>query len=94
MEDLNAQIKNTQEVIHVLIKQYKHLVKENEHLKNRNEALNKSLEQKDILLQTEHHKKATENLALLYNDEEKKNLQQKIDFYLKDVEKCLSFLNA
>lgn len=94
MEDLNAEIKKLQEVLTSLVKRYKQLQKENEHLKNQTEELKKILLQKDIIILDAQQKFAAANIALLYNDEEKKMLQQRIDLYLKDIEKCLSLLNV
>ena len=48
MEDLNAEIKKLQEMLHVLIKRYKQLQKESEHLKKQNEELKKHLLQKEF----------------------------------------------
>lgn len=94
MENLDTQIKKLQEIINVLLKRYKQLQKENEHLKNINEELSRHLNQKDTLLQKHQQKQTAENLVLLHDDDEKKILQQKINLYLKDIEKCLSLLNA
>ena len=94
MENLDIQIKKLQETINVLLKRYKQAQKENEHLKSLNEELSRNIKQKEALFQKEQQKQTAENLVLLHNDDEKKNLQQKIDLYLKDIEKCLSLLNA
>lgn len=94
MEDLNAQIKKLQETIQVLIKRYKQLQKENERLQSEQEILEKKVLQKDALIETIQDKSTAANLASLYSVSEKKILQQKIDFYLKNIEKCLSLLNA
>ncbi len=94
MEDLDVQIKKLQETISVLLKRYKQVQKENKQFKNLNEQLNKYLKQQEILLQKEQQKQTAVNLVLLHSDDEKKILQQKINFYLKDIDKCLSLLNA
>ena len=94
MEDLNTEIKKLQEMLHVLIKRYKQLQKENENLKIENEIFKKHLLQKDILIQDAQQKSAAVNIASLQNGDERKILQHKIDLYLKDIEKCLSLLNA
>jgi len=94
MEDLNIDIKKLNETVQFLLKRYKQLQRENEVLKKETEDLQKQLLEKDILIQNAQEKTAAENIALLYNSEEKKSLQQKIDSYLKDIEKCFSLLNA
>ena len=90
MEDLSIEVKKLQGAVQTLVKQYKHLQKENQLLKTENEVFKKNLLQNETLLQ----KQTVQNLALLHNDDEKKILQEKIDCYLKDIEKCLSLLNA
>ncbi len=94
MEDLNTQIKKLHETVHILIKRYKHLQKENENLKILNEEFKKHLLDKDILIQDVEQKSIAANLVSQYNEKEKKALQQKIDVYLKDIQKCLSLLNV
>jgi hypothetical protein len=94
MEELNAEIKKLHEMLHVLIKRYKQLQKENEHLTNQNEEFRRHLIQKDVLIQDAQQKSAAINIASLHNSDEKKILQQKIDLYLKDIEKCLSLFNV
>jgi hypothetical protein len=94
MEDLSADIKKLQETVQLLLKRYKQTQRENEDLKNEIEGLQKQLSEKNLLIENVQEKSAAENIALLYNNEEKKALKQKIDFYLKDIEKCFSLLNA
>ena len=94
MEDLNIEIKKLQEMLHGLVKHYKQLQKENEHLKNQNEEFKKHLLQKDMLIQDAQQKSVALNIATLQNSDERKFLQHRIDLYLKDIEKCLSLLNA
>jgi len=94
MEDLSADIKTLQETVQLLLKRYRQLQRENEDLKNEIEGLQKQLSEKNHLIENVQEKTAAENIALLYNNEEKKALKQKIDFYLKDIEKCFSLLNA
>jgi len=94
MEDLHVEIKKLQEMLYVLIKRYKQLQKENDHLQNQNEEFKKHLLQKDMLIQDAQQKSAAVNIATLQNGDERKVLQYRIDLYLKDIEKCLSLLNA
>ena len=94
MDNLDIQIKKLQETINVLLKHYKQVQKENEQLKNLNQDLEKQLSETQTFLQHKQEKQTAENIASIHNDDEKKMLQQKIDFYLKDIEKCLTILNA
>jgi regulator of replication initiation timing len=94
MEDLSADIKKLQETLQLLLKRYKQLQRENEDLKSEMEGLKKQLSEKNLLIENVQEKNVAENIALLYNSEEKRILKQKIDFYLKDIERCFSLLNA
>ena len=94
MEDVSVDIKKLQETLQLLLKRYKQLQRENEDLKKDIEGLQKQLSKQNLLIEDVQDKSAAENIALLYNSEEKKILKQKIDFYLKDIEKCFSLLNA
>jgi regulator of replication initiation timing len=94
MEELNAQIKELQQLLQALLKRYNNLQKENAHLKKINMELSNTLLEKENIIQTAQQKFAAGNIVSLYDPEEKKLLQQKIDVYLRDIEKCLSLLNA
>lgn len=94
MEDLDVQIKKLNEATQQMLRRYKQLQKENEGLKTQIENLNQQLLAKDDLIFSNEQKTTAENVAVLYDEDEKKYLQQKIDVYLKDIEKCLSLLNA
>jgi len=94
MEELDLQIKEVYRLLQALIKKYNNLQKENQHLKQLNAELSKTLLETEGTMQSAEEKIAAKTLASIYNDEEKKLLQQKIDVYLRDIEKCLSLLNA
>jgi len=94
MEELNVQIKELFQSLQGLLKKYKSLQKENEHLKQLNSELTAALLEKEDTVESEQQKLAAKILATGYEPDEKKLLQQKIDTYLRDIEKCLSLLNA
>ncbi len=94
MEDLSAEIKKLQEKLYILLKQHNQLEKENQHLKDGVEKLKDQLLQKEEFINNSQQKSLAEHITILNSTEEKKDLEQKIDFYLKDIEKCLSLLNA
>jgi cell division septum initiation protein DivIVA len=94
MEELNVQLKELQQLLQTLLKRYNTLQKENEHLKRSNMELNNNLLEKEKIIQSAQQKFVAGNIVLSYNPEEKKLLSQKIDLYLRDIEKCLSLLNA
>lgn len=94
MEDIDEQIKKLQEVLHLLLKQHKQLKKENESLKSEVEKLGKDLTEKNNLIENVAQKNTALSVVSHHSNPEKKQLQQKIDTYLKDIEHCLSLLNA
>lgn len=94
MEDINEQIKKLQDALHILLKQHKQQKKENELLKIEIESLKKNLMEKNNFIENTEQKTAAENIVLHQSYYDKKQLQQKIDIYLKDIEHCLSLLNA
>ena len=95
MVQLEEQIKNLQAKIQQLLKLYHHLQKENQQLKKeiekhqlkvseRDEKLGSLQQQVDVLKIGAHG----------WSDGAKKELEKRIETYLKEVEKCLALLNA
>lgn len=94
MVDLQTDIKELQLAAQTLLKSYVNLKKENLQLKKMKEELEASVLEKERLLEETRQKLAAGQVNELYDASEKKMLQEKIDMYLKDVEKCLDLLNA
>jgi chromosome segregation ATPase len=94
MEDLHSGIKELQLAIQMLLKKYASLKTENEQLKKLNSEMQATLQEKEKLITNAQEKLAANNVSDLYDPEDKKFLQAKIDLYLKDIEKCLDLLNA
>ncbi len=94
MEDLHASLKDIQLALQGLLKKMNSLKKENEQLKKENEEMSKLISENEEQLSLTRQKIITNNISSSYNGEEKQILQSKIDGYLKDIEKCLSLLNA
>lgn len=94
MEEINAQLKELQHSMQILLRRYNNLLKENEQLKKINRELSNTLSEKEDIEQSTQQKLAAEKIVSVYNVEEKKILHQKIEIYLRDIEKCLSLLNA
>jgi hypothetical protein len=94
MEDLHTGIKELQLAIQTLLKKYAGLKKENEQLKKLNSDVQAALLEKEKLIANAQQKLAANNVNDLYDPEDKKLIQAKIDLYLKDIEKCLDLLNA
>ncbi len=94
MDDLYTNIKELQETVQTLLKEYADAKKENEHLKQQIIYAKKELTEKEKSIELLQEKFASNQISELYNTEDKKILKAKIDVYLKDIEKCLSLLNA
>lgn len=95
MADLDVQLKNIQEKLQQLLRSYQVLQKENLQLKealqqarsaysDKDEKLKQVQEQLDVLQLSSSNRSAAERKAL----------EKRIDSYLKEIEKCLSLLNA
>jgi hypothetical protein len=93
MEDLLTDIKELQSTLQTLLKKYNSLKRENEHLKKLNDELRNQLSEKEKLIEASEEKLATTNF-IEYNEESKHLLHEKIDIYLRDIEKCLTLLNT
>ena len=94
MEEINAQLKELQHSMLTLLRRYNNLLKENEQLKKTNHELGNTLSEKENLARSAQQKLTAEKIVSVYSVEEKKILHQKIEIYLRDIEKCLSLLNA
>ena len=94
MEELKAQIKELQLSVQALLKKLNNVQKENEHLKQLTRELQQGLTEKENTMRSAQQKIDAKSLSTLYDDDEKKLLQQRIDVYLRDIERCLSLLNA
>jgi chromosome segregation ATPase len=92
--EIDAQLKSIQAKLQQVMKQYQALQKENAQLKkeiskaysldtDKTEQLQKFQQQVDVL-----------KLGVSgWDEEEKKELEKRIDVYLKEIDKCLSLLN-
>ncbi len=94
MDDLHADIKELQENIQMLLKEFADVKKQNEHLKQQVTQTKKELTEKDKSIELLQQKFVSNRISELYDTEDKKILKAKIDVYLKDIEKCLSLLNT
>jgi len=93
MDDLYANIKDLQDSVQLLLKNYADVKKENEQVKQQNLHVKKELAEREKSIELLQQKFISTQIAGLQNSEDKKILKAKIDVYLKDIEKCLSLLN-
>ncbi len=97
MSDLTSNIEHLQEKLHMLIKEYKQVQEENVRLKQEIEILEAEQKEKRIQLFQLEQKLAASQIAVHQiekAEEEKTALQQKIDAYIKEIDKCLALLHA
>jgi hypothetical protein len=94
MEDLQQTLKELQQAVQTLLKKHNRLKKECEELKKGNEELRTLLIEKEKIINAAEEKIDANNLAGIYNIEERQLLQSRINTYLSDIEKCLTILNA
>lgn len=92
---IDIQLKSIQQKLQQLLKQYQTVQKENAQLKKEAEKqktiINSKTEQIELLQQKLDAVQVGVNN---WSDDEKINLQKRIDTYLKEIDKCLSLLNA
>jgi len=94
MSGVDQQLVRVNTKIQQLLKQYSLLQKENQKLKAELSDARSLLKQKDeqvemTMLRLEVLKASKGEMT----DEEKKSFQKKINQYLKEIEKCIAFLN-
>lgn len=95
METTLNQLLGIQQKLQTLLKKHEALQKENDALKT---ELNKL--RSNTASQTEEIQKLKQQLTVKnlqngnWSDDEKKELEQKINSYLKEIDKCLNLLNT
>jgi len=94
MEELERQLTNLQNKLQLLLKQSQLLIKENVNLKNEREQLLGSINKKDELLQKMMQQIDALKFNNIMEDDEKKQLEKRIDEYLREIENCLTILNT
>jgi cell division septum initiation protein DivIVA len=94
MDDLFVNIKELQETVQTLLKEYADVKKENEQLKQQIIYVKQEVAEKEKSIESMQQKFVSNQIAGLYDTEDKKILKARIDVYLKDIEKCLSLLNT
>jgi len=95
LANINHQIQSLQSKLQQLLQQYKQLQKENESLKKAAAIQlqkNQSYQQQINTLQQKLHAAQLGNQNL--NEADKKELNQKINHYLKEIDQCLSLLHT
>lgn len=94
MSDTDQHIKRINDKLQQVLKQYASLQKENEKLKSDLLQAKSQIREKDdqiesFLLRLEVLKASKGEMT----EEEKKSFEKKINHYLKEIEKCINYLN-
>lgn len=95
MQDMNEQVLRIEQKVQQLLKQYQQSQKENLQMKKENQKLKIQLQDET----DEKNKILQQNDALrIYSSSidinSKKELEKRINIYLKDIDKCLALLHA
>ncbi len=94
MDELNNHIATVNNKLQQLLKQYEHLLKENEKQQQLIQSMQKeqdaTREQLEILQQQNLVLKAS---VTDMDPAEKKELEQKLNHYIKNIDKCISLLS-
>jgi regulator of replication initiation timing len=95
METTLTQLLGIQQKLQLLLKKQDALQKENSQLKAELEKLRSNTSSQAEEIQKLKQQLTVKNLQTgNWSDDEKKELEQKINSYLKEVDKCLNLLNT
>lgn len=90
----NEQLKRISQKIQVLLGKYELCVKENEKLRKENEQLKLARDhQLNQIRELEQKVAVLKSLAGRIEDGEKKELERRINGYLKEIDRCISLLS-
>ena len=89
------QIRQIRQKLHLLVKKYQLLLLENATLKEQNKVLKENESSLELNISSLSHKNTVANFQLSELDpEEKAAIKKKIDFYLKEIDKCIATINV
>ena len=95
MDDVNGQIQRIEEKVQQLLKEYNFAQKEIQRLQKENSRLNEQLQLCNNQASQMHQKTAALKIkAGNWQNDTKKDLEKRIDTYLKDIDKCLALLHS
>ena len=95
MNDMDEQILRIEGKVLHLLKEYNHSQKEIQRLQKENDRLNNLLQ--SYTTATDKHNQKVDALKISagsLKSNEKKDLEKRIDAYLKDIDKCLALLHS
>ncbi len=95
MEGIEEQLQRVEDKVQQLLKQYRLSQKEIERLQKENTHLQEELQQKTMQASTLHQKIDSYNInSTSISEASRKDLEMRINNYLKEIDKCLSLLNT
>lgn len=95
MEGMEEQIQRIENKVQQLLKEYSLAQKEIARLQKENTRLSQQLEAQSNQSNKLHQKVDTLKMhAAALDDNAKKDLEKRINIYLKDIEKCLALLHS
>jgi archaellum component FlaC len=95
MAEIDEQLHRVEKKVQQLLKHYAAAQKELHRLRNQNEQLQQELQQKNKHVNELHQKLDSAKVTTLVMDSDsKKDLEKRINSYLKEIDKCLSLLNT
>ncbi len=95
MIKLEEQLISLYKKLQHVARRYQQLENENQHLKKELQKFHIQINEKEKLIELLNHQTDVIKLSKQsFNSEEKKELENRINIYLKDIENCLLLLNA
>lgn len=95
MEDMQEQIQRVENKVQQLLREYANAQKEMQRLQKENSRLSDQLAaQRENAKQLDQKADAFSISAGTISDSSKKDLEKRINTYLKDIEKCLALLHS
>ena len=95
MAEIDDQLQRVEIKVQQLLKKYAAAQKELQRLRKENEQFRQELQQKTKQANELHQKLDSAKMnGLSMDSESKKDLEKRINTYLKEIDKCLSLLNT
>jgi hypothetical protein len=95
MDEMQEQIHRIENKVQQLLKEYHHAQKEVQRLQKENALLIQQLQARTEQADQLHQRMDTQKFAgTTIEDKAKKDLEKRINTYLKDIDKCLALLHS
>jgi predicted nuclease with TOPRIM domain len=95
MAEIDDQLQRVDKKVQQLLQKYAGAQKELQRLRKENNQLQQELQQKTKHVNDLHQKLDSAKMnALTMDSESKKDLEKRINSYLKEIDKCLALLNT